>query len=326
MGEIGRYRLVSRLGSGGMAEVHTAVLEAAHGFQKTVVIKRILPELAAQEEYREMFIQEARLMASLSHANLVSVLDFGQADGGYFLALEFLDGIDLGRAIAHGPLPSPVALYLAIQVLRGLGYAHGLRDARGEPLGIVHRDVSPQNILLGKNGDVKLGDFGIARAHGRRRTAPGTLKGKASYMSPEQARGEAVDARSDLFSLGLVLYEALTGKNPYAGKLGALLMIAVRQGAIPPLPGDPRLSAALARALHPEPAERFQSAAEFIKALQLCEEKPAAGAMEVEELVAAVLAGPASAPAASPAPAAEPPRSPFTRMLSESRGPGDDPA
>jgi len=300
MRDLGRYRLVSRLASGGTAEVYTAVLVGAHGFQKQAVIKRLPPEFAAHENNRELFIEEAKLMASLSHANLVSVLDFGEVDGSYFLALEHVDGINLGQAMGRSPIPRPVALHIAIQVLRGLGYAHELRNARGERLGIVHRDVCPQNILLGKNGDVKLGDFNLAPARHHGFLVAQEKNERRLYCSPEQSLGETVDARADLFSLGLWLYEALAGKHPYAGKIGTLLLLAVSQAAIPPLQGlrevTPRLAEVLARALQPLPAERFQSAAEMLKALHACEEPPAAGSIEVEELVASVLAASGTTP------------------------------
>jgi len=359
MGNVGRYRLVRKLGSGGMAEVYLALLEGVAGFQKPAVVKRILPGLAEQSEYRDMFLAEAKLMASLSHANLVSVFDLGEADGGYFMAMEYVDGVDLGQVLERGPLPAPLALYISLQVLRGLRHAHAQRDAHGELLGIVHRDVSPQNILLGRNGDVKLCDFGIARAlGGTRRTAPGTLKGKVAYMSPEQARGDAVDCRSDLFSLGLVLYEALGGQSPYAGKHGAHKLLAVRQAEIPPLPGPSRVSDVLARALSPDPAARYPGATEMIEALQGCEVSPAAGPLDVEglaeTLTQALLAerlkaldapsairtpkdersgeppssSPSPSPSSSPSPSASLARAPgpFTRMLSESISPEDEPA
>ncbi|MBI5481405.1 MAG: serine/threonine protein kinase, partial [Deltaproteobacteria bacterium] len=293
-----RYRVLSKLASGGMADLYVAVLRGAAGFERRTVVKFMRPELASQDECRRMFIDEARIMASLSHANVVSVLDFGEADGGYFLALEYVEGVDLRRALRQrGRLEPPLATYVAAGVLQGLAYVHDRCGPGGEPLNIVHRDVSPSNILLGRNGDVKLGDFGIAKAMlATARTEPGTLKGKLSYMSPEQASGLPVDRRSDLFSLGVVLYVALLGRLPVEADSEAALLRAICAGTPhDPLDVDPTLpapvAAVLRRALARDRGDRFQSADEMAGALAACG-VVAGGPRDVGQLVAALASAP----------------------------------
>lgn len=283
---IGRYRVVSRLGSGGMAEVFLGVLEGPLGFEKSVVLKRIRPELAVDESYRQMFVNEARITSVLSHSHVVSVLDFGEADGSLFLALEHVEGLDLAHVLERTKKLAPsLSAFIGACVLRGLGYAHARRDGRGEPLGIVHRDLSPANILLGRNGDVKIADFGIAKAQGPApRTAPGTLKGKLGYMSPEQAAGQPVDPRSDLFTVGLVLYEMLLGAPAYAQKSNAALLMAVREARIEVPSSLGAVGGVLQRALAPSPRDRFATADEMATAL--LQSAPAlVGSSEVEKLV-----------------------------------------
>src|SRR5687767_3967016 len=208
---VGAYEIERLLGTGGMAEVFAAHRVGPHGFAKRVALKRILPQLAADRRLVAMFCDEARIQSQLSHPNLVQVLDFGEHDGQLFMVLEYVDGLSCSELIARvaarrttvdvGP-----ALYIVREVLEALEYVHSAVDERGRALGIVHRDVAPSNILLGKMGDVKLGDFGIVRSAAiDQRTAPGELKGKVGYCSPEQALGTRVDARSDLFSIGVVL-------------------------------------------------------------------------------------------------------------------------
>lgn len=204
-----------------MAEVFRATVEGPGGFSRAVAVKRILPEYGQDDWFTRMIADEARIVAKLSHPNVVQILDTGQVDGSWFIAFELVEGTDLfqllQRIYSRGQaLPQEFACYIAAEVCAGLDHAHSRRDEQGQPLGIVHRDVSPQNVLLSWLGEVKLGDFGIARAKERTsETQAGTIKGKVYYMSPEQARGEKVDHRSDLFSAGILLYEALCTQPLY---------------------------------------------------------------------------------------------------------------
>jgi hypothetical protein len=270
----GRYRLLRRLDGGGMADIYTAVLQGAEGFQRTFVIKRLRPELTRSRGAVEQFIDEAKLGSMLAHPNIVPVFDFGKVGDEYFMAEELILGRDVARLLQKQiettgrPLNERAALYIAHEVLEALSYAHGLTGADGQPLGIVHRDISPGNIMVTARGEVKLFDFGIVKATGRvSRTEAGVVKGNVSFMSPEQARGETVDARSDLFSLGLVIYYALTSEQIYrgAGTFEQLLQAASgpTQEDLGKLTGLPVTSRILARALAVDPARRYQSAAEF---------------------------------------------------------------
>ena len=227
----GRYRLLERLGEGGMAEVFKAKSFGVEGFEKVLVIKRILPKLAAHPKFVDMFVHEAKLAVRLSHANIVQVFDLGRVDGqaggatSYFIAMEYVPGLDLATVLARCRrqkllVPFGMAVFLAAEVAKALDHAHRRRDEHARPLGIVHRDISPQNILLSWEGEVKVTDFGIAKAKDSivddsSDTRAGRIRGKLAYMSPEQARAEAVDGRSDLFSLGTVLYEMIAGSNPF---------------------------------------------------------------------------------------------------------------
>ncbi|MFY1830828.1 serine/threonine-protein kinase [Myxococcus fulvus] len=223
--QFGRYELLERLGSGGMAEVYRARYPAAPGVSKSVVIKRVLGHFAANPTFAEMFLDEARICVGLSHGNIVQVFDFGQVEDEYFLAMEWVDGQPLSLVLKRSKekglpwLPAPIAVGIAIDLCRGLHYAHTLRDEHDEPLGLVHRDVSPDNILLSYEGETKLSDFGIAKARmaGRVNTEAGVVKGKFQYFSPEQARGEEVDARSDVYAVGVVLFQMLCGQRPTSG-------------------------------------------------------------------------------------------------------------
>jgi hypothetical protein len=231
-------------------------------------------------------------MASLSHGNVVSVLDFGHAGDDLYLALEYVEGVDLAKALRACPrLDEGVAIHVAVCVLRALEYVHTRCTPIGEPLHIVHRDVSPHNILLGTNGDVKLGDFGIAKAKASSpNTSPGTVRGKLAYMSPEHASGLALDGRSDLFSVGVVLYEALLGRGPFDGASDIELFRAVTEARfLDPLEVDPALDLALAgvirRALQREPQARYASAEEMAQALLSCPGGRRGGPREVIVLV-----------------------------------------
>jgi serine/threonine protein kinase/ABC-type transport system substrate-binding protein len=223
----GRYTLIRPIGRGGMAEIWKAKATGPSGFVKFFALKMILPDLSEDRVFVPMFVDEAKLEASLSHPNLIQVFDFGEADDDQlFLAMEYVQGGNVDRLLsrlhkAGEPLPTELAIYIAREVARGLGYAHTKTDANGAPLGIVHRDVSPQNILVSTTGDVKLGDFGIAKAASViPRTAAGHVRGKLAYMSPEHIGARKLDGRSDLFSLGVVLYEMCTGARLFGGKSG----------------------------------------------------------------------------------------------------------
>jgi len=275
----GRYTLLDRLGEGGMAEVYTAVTFGAEGFRRAFVVKRLRAELARDPAVVAQFIDEANLGSTLVHSNIIPVFDFGKVADEYYLAQEYIVGRDLGRVTArmfereHRPLPVPVVLHIAHEVSKALEYAHGKLGDNGRPLGIVHRDVSPSNILLSARGEVKLFDFGIVKAEGRvTQTQQGVVKGNVNFMSPEQARGGETDARADLFSLGLVMFYCLTGDVLYHGNTTYELLVKAATG---PGPEEVARIAALPspcpeilrRALAVEPGERYQSAAEMGAAL-----------------------------------------------------------
>ena len=263
---IGPYQLVRPLGRGGMAEVHLAITHGASGFERQVAIKTLAPELAGEYELERALIHEAVLGGKLHHRNLVAVLGLGVADGGYYVVLEYLDGGDLAARLA-GPMPVALALHVVDEVAMGLAYLHAARDARGLPLGIVHRDVGPANVLVSTTGDVKLADFGVAKATALAdRTAAGTRKGRYSYMAPEQLAGEPVTAASDQFGLGVLLVELATGRRPFPGETPWALLDAIRGG--PDLGGVPDdLSAIAARALATSASERFASVEELRAAI-----------------------------------------------------------
>jgi serine/threonine protein kinase len=255
MGErFGNYELLEKVAVGGMAEIFRARSMHGQGVQKVVCIKRIHPALSDDGVFVEMFIEEARLGVSMVHGNIVPVFDFGYVDGHYYLAMEWVEGLDLatlnGRAHIVGMAwPPELAVHIVVEVLEGLAYAHQKRDDQGRPLELVHRDVSPSNILLSLDGQVKLLDFGIARSEARQwQTRTGVVKGKPGYMSPEQAGGAAVDARADVWSCGAVLYELLSG-------------LRLRDG-LRPL-ADPELDAIVRRAIDAIPKNRHGSAREL---------------------------------------------------------------
>ena len=274
----GRYRLIRRLAVGGMAEIFLASLQGDAGFTKRVVLKRILPHLEDDHDFVRMFIDEATLAAQLSHPNIVQVHDFGCVDGSHFIVMEHVEGIDLHRLLrtweATGRrLAAAEVAAIGEWVARGLAYTHSRTDAEGRALNIVHRDVSPHNIMLSVTGEAKVMDFGIAKAAARRaRTATGTVKGKLAYMSPEQARGEGTSWASDQFSLGAVLWEALSGRRLYQADSDVALMQHALAGDIPPLaevaPHAPvALAAIIQRALSIDPQGRHASLVEMAEAL-----------------------------------------------------------
>ncbi len=217
-GRIGRYEVVTPLGTGGMAQVLVARARGPEGLGRLVALKRILPHLTADPAIIQQFLDEARIGLRLSHPNLVTVYDFGEAQGAYYIAMELVKGVDLDRLIraVRGPLEPAAPVAVVVQALYGMHAAHLLRGEDGNLLQLVHRDLSPHNLMVGFDGRVKVLDFGVAKARAQRTvTMPGIVKGKPLYMSPEQARGQRLDARSDLFAMGLILYEALTGKRAF---------------------------------------------------------------------------------------------------------------
>ncbi|MBI5533225.1 MAG: protein kinase [Deltaproteobacteria bacterium] len=262
-----------------MAEVYLARRDGPHGFTKTVALKRILPQLARDSDFVAMFIDEARVCAQLSHPNLVQVFDFGETGAELYMAMEFVDGTTCAKVVRRAAarmelVPVEAALHITLSVLRGLEYAHAAVDLDGIPLGLVHRDVSPGNILIARSGAVKLGDFGIARADEfERRTEEGQLKGKLGYMSPEQVTGRPLDARSDLFTLGIVLAEILTARPLFGtgSELDVLMRIrdadlSVFERHNSHLPEELRTIVRRALAQHPD--DRFATATAFAEAIE----------------------------------------------------------
>ncbi|MFB1482083.1 protein kinase [Corallococcus sp. RDP092CA] len=232
--QLGKYQLVRKLASGGMAEVFLAKAAGPRGFEKTLVLKRILPHLAEDEAFVEMFLGEAQLAARLDHPNVVQIFDFGEVDGSYFLAMEFIDGPTLRRLIKRSlelkqPLPAGVCAKMVAAAAEGLAFAHELADPEtGAPLGLVHRDISPENVLVSRQGAVKVVDFGIAKVAGQgHRTQTGVVKGKVAYMPPEQLQARPMDGRVDVYALGIVLYELLTGKRPFDATTDVGMMQAI---------------------------------------------------------------------------------------------------
>lgn len=222
--QFGKYFILEKLAVGGMAEIYKAKTYGAEGFEKLLAIKRILPHAAEDKDFINMLVDEAKLSVVLSHANIVQVFDLGKVGNDYFISMEFIHGVNLRDVLyrlreQNKKLPMELAAYVASEVSKGLDYAHRKTDSNNQPLGIVHRDISPQNILISYEGEVKIVDFGIAKAAMNiSHTMAGILKGKIAYMSPEQAMGKTIDGRTDLFSLGIVLYECLTGKKLYTGE------------------------------------------------------------------------------------------------------------
>ena len=277
--KLGPYQLAERLGSGGMAEVYVARREGPGGFSKRFAVKRILPQLARDNRFAEMFCDEARICGALTHPNIVQVVDFGEDAGELFMAMEFIDGVSCARLLrsvaARGDtIPVGAALFVASEVLRALAFAHEARDEEGRSLGIVHRDVSPGNILISRIGEVKLSDFGIVRsAFIERRTSPGELKGKMGYMSPEQAIGSEVDHRSDLFAVGIVLSEMLIARPLFPGRSELEILTRIYESDVRVLTQSAdrlpkQLMPVLYRALARDPGRRFQTAREFAAALR----------------------------------------------------------
>ena len=267
----GKYELLANIAQGGMAEVLLAKMHGAAGFEKLVVIKRLLEKLASDKQYVDMFLDEAKIAARLSHSNIVQVLELGEVDGQYFIAMEFLAGLNVStlakkaQARLRG-MPQDLAAQLVAQAAAGLHYAHERRLPDGRPLGIIHRDVSPHNLVVTYEGLVKIVDFGIAKAADRMtKTATGMIKGKFAYMSPEQCKNEELDRRSDVYALGIVFWECLTGRRLFRRESTYKTYEAIMQGAVPVpstvRPGiDPEYDRIALRALERNRDKRYQTA------------------------------------------------------------------
>ncbi|HUJ25800.1 MAG TPA: serine/threonine-protein kinase [Myxococcales bacterium] len=272
--QFGKYLLLDRIAVGGMAEIFLAKQSGPEGFEKNVVIKRIRPHLGDMKSFVRMFLNEARLAAQLNHPNIIQIHDLGKVDDSYFIAMEYLFGRDMRRVIpkceqANIPFPVVYACKIASQALEGLYYAHQKTDSQGRPLGIVHRDVTPENIFVSFDGGVKLLDFGIAKAANQvEMTRAGEIKGKLSYMSPEQCMGKPLDSRSDIFSLGVVLYEWVTGFKLFTGESDVAVLRSITDGKIykpsyfkADVPEQ--IEHILMRALEKDPDKRYQNAWEM---------------------------------------------------------------
>ena len=278
-GAYGPYELIERVAVGGMAEVYRARRSGPEGFAKTLALKRILPHLATRPDFVDLFVNEAKMVSRLEHPNIVGIQELGRTGNSYYIAMEFVNGQDL-RAILERlrnrgrKMPLDIAVFLGRKVCAALDYAHKAKQDDGSPVGIVHSDISPQNILVSYEGEVKLTDFGVAKASSRASEGDdGLLRGKLFYMSPEQASGEPVDHRSDIFSLGIVLYEMTTGVKPFSGGDEGALYAALRGGRVQAPSnlnaGIPdRLSETILKALERDQDHRFEDAAALSKALE----------------------------------------------------------
>ena len=276
--KFGQYVLLEKIATGGMAEVWKARMRGVEGFQKIVAIKKILPHLSDNQDFIEMFIDEAKLAAQLNHNNIIHIYDLGKIQSSYYIAMEYVDGSDLKTILKRAqerdqPMTIELALFVASKIAAALDYAHRKRDFDDHELGLVHRDVSPQNVLISEEGDIKLCDFGIAKAASKAsHTQAGALKGKLQYMSPEQAWGKNIDKRSDIFALSTVLFEMLTGRRLFTGDNELSILEQVREARVtaPSQFNDevtPEIDAIVLKALQKEPEKRYQTAGEMARDL-----------------------------------------------------------
>ncbi|HEV7484455.1 MAG TPA: TonB family protein [Thermoanaerobaculia bacterium] len=272
--KFGQYVLLEKIATGGMAEVWKARMRGVEGFQKIVAIKKILPHLSDNQDFIEMFVDEAKLAAQLNHNNIIHIYDLGKIQSSYYIAMEYIDGYDLKNILKKAqerdqPLSVEIALFVASKIAAALDYAHRKRDFEDKEMGLVHRDVSPQNVLISEEGDIKLCDFGIAKAASKAsHTQAGALKGKLQYMSPEQAWGRNIDKRSDIFALATVLFEMLTARKLFAGDNELSILEQVREARVtaPSQFNDevtPQIDAIVLKALQKDPANRYQTAGEM---------------------------------------------------------------
>src|SRR4051812_16536884 len=273
-----RYKVLEKVAAGGMAEVYRAESAGLEGFKKIVAIKRVLPHLSEKKQFIGMFLDEARVSAHLSHSNCVQVFDIGVGDNTYFIVMEYVDGSDLKGVIEHRrkinqPFPIEEACLICVRICEGLAYAHELTDGRGESLNIVHRDMSPPNVLITRFGEVKIVDFGLAKANSQlERSEPGIIKGKFSYLSPEAAKGGTVDARTDIFAVGIILWELLAGRRLFMGESDLETVRMVQSARVPSIREinknvPPELEQVLMKALTEDPDQRYQRARDFGSAL-----------------------------------------------------------
>ena len=277
--QFGGYHLLEKIATGGMAEVYRARAFGLAGFEKILVIKKVLPTLARDEEFVRLFIDEAKIAVQLLHVNIVQVFDLGEVNGQYFMALEYVHGLDLSRLVersrkTEAPFPVPLALFIVAEVLKALAFAHPRVGEDGKPLHIVHCDMSPQNILVSFAGEVKITDFGISRAAFQARSLHDVIRGKYAYMSPEQVEGQTLDGRSDLFSLGIVLWELLAGRRLFKAKTREETVQRVRRAQTPSLRAirpeiTPALEELVNTALSRRVEERFGTAAEMLEELNV---------------------------------------------------------
>lgn len=297
---IDRYELVAEIASGGMATVFLARLSGVGGFQRFVAIKRLHPHLAGENEFVEMFLDEARLAAGIHHPNVVPILEVGASDRGYYLVMEYIEGDTLARLLARAAssgnrLPAKIGIRVILDMLAGLHAAHELKDDMGQPTELVHRDVSPQNVLVGVDGISRITDFGVARAATRlTATRVGQLKGKIAYMAPEQATGQPdVDRRADVFSAGIVLWEVLAARRLFKSENEAATLSRVISEPIPLLSTmapelNPEIAAVCMKALERDPEKRYATCAQFADALERA--AIAAGEVAASREVAAYVA------------------------------------
>ncbi|MCP4444619.1 MAG: protein kinase [Myxococcales bacterium] len=305
----GPYTLIHQIAVGGMAEIHLARTEGIAGFEKYVAIKMIHPNFSEDQQFVQMLIDEAKITVQLAHVNIAQTFDLGRVGNTYYITMEFVEGCDLYKLLREGSeleidTPIDVAAHIVKEAATGLDYAHRKRDVMGQPLKIIHRDVSPQNLLVSSMGEVKVIDFGIAKATMRaQETQAGVIKGKYYYMSPEQAWGEHLDARTDIFSAGIILYELLTGQMLYLEEDTHVLLERIREAKIDPpstLRRDipPELEDIVMRALQKHPNDRFSTGAEMAQALErfLRIHSPVCGANTVTEWTGRVLGDPDAEP------------------------------
>lgn len=274
MPESPKYKVLRKLEAGGMAEVFHAEVESIEGFKKQVAIKRVLPHLSQNKQFIEMFLDEARLSLKFSHANVAQTFSIGMSDNTYFITMEFIDGVNIRKMMEFyeergGGVDPAIAAFVMNEVCKGLSYAHNLTGPDGKPLGVVHRDVSPPNILISKQGEVKVLDFGLAKATSQlESTDPGLIKGKFAYLSPEAAHGLDVDKRADIFASGTVLWEMVTGRRLFKGESDYDTVMNVRDAPAPAASSinpsvPPELDTILNKALEKDPNQRYQDGAEM---------------------------------------------------------------